>query len=65
MAHAVLDVVAKNPKEEHVAGDVRDAAMHEHRNDQGEINGTRRGLQTRKQELLTGVPGVPARDRES
>jgi hypothetical protein len=33
VAHAVFYVVAKNPKEEHVACDVRDAAMHEHRDD--------------------------------
>ena len=30
MPHAVLDVVAEDPEIEHVAGEVHEAAMHEH-----------------------------------
>jgi hypothetical protein len=46
VAHTVFNVVSKNPKEEHVAGDMRDATMHKHRKDQGEVNRKRRPLQT-------------------
>src|SRR6266516_4740260 len=34
VAHSVLDVIAKDPEEKHVPGDVCDAPMHEHRNEQ-------------------------------
>ena len=36
MAHRVFDVVAEDPEEEHVAGDVQPAAMQKHAGDQGE-----------------------------
>src|SRR5712692_7159864 len=43
---AIFDVVAKDKKKKHVAEDVREAAVHEHRSDQREVNGNRRRLQT-------------------
>src|SRR5260370_40068674 len=54
MTDAIFDVVAKDKKEKHVAEDVRQAAVHEHRSDQGEVNGTRRRLQSRHFQGLTG-----------
>ena len=54
MAQAVFEVVSKDPEEEHVAGDVCDAAVHEHRNNQGQVNREWRRLKTGNQKLLTG-----------
>ena len=52
MAQTIFDVVAKDPKEEHVAEDVRDAAVHEHRSEQREVNRKRRFAETRYQHSL-------------
>ena len=41
---SILDVVAKDKKKKHVAKDVRDAAVHEHRSQQSEIDRNRRWL---------------------
>jgi hypothetical protein len=46
-AHVLFDVVAKNPEEPHIAGNVHDAAMHEHAGQQREIDGERRFLEAR------------------
>src|SRR5882672_3377559 len=54
MTHPVFDVIAKDPEKEHVAGNVRDAAVHEHRYEQSEVDRKRGRLQTGNQELLTG-----------
>src|SRR5436853_3698795 len=43
MPEIVFNVVAENPKIEHVSGNVHEAAMHEHRADQREINRTGTG----------------------
>src|SRR5204863_4252647 len=45
MAKTIFDVVAEDKKEKHVAEDVSDAAVHEHRSDEREINRNRRRLQ--------------------
>ena len=47
MTQTIFDVVAKDPKEEHVAEDVGNAAVHEHRSDQRQIDGNRRRLESR------------------
>ena len=54
MAQTIFNVVAKDPKEKHVAEDVRDAAVHEHRRDQREPNRNRRRLETRHLDALAG-----------
>src|ERR1700730_1817428 len=54
MPQTVLDIVTKDPEEQHVAKDVRDAAVHEHRGDQREIHRNRRWLQARHLDSLTG-----------
>ena len=54
MTDAIFDVVAKDKKKKHVAEDVRDAAVHEHRSDQREVNRNRRRLQSRHLVPLTG-----------
>ena len=41
-AHAILDVVAEDPEEQHVADDVHPAAVHEDRGDQGQPGGVLR-----------------------
>jgi hypothetical protein len=46
VAQTILDVVAEDPEEEHVAGDVREAAVHEHRREEREVNRTRRRTKT-------------------
>src|SRR6266571_292907 len=53
MPKSIFDVVAKDEKEEHVAEDVRDAAMHEHRGEQREVNRNRSRLQTRHFDSLS------------
>ena len=54
MTDAIFDVVAKDKKKKHVPEDVRQAAVHEHRSEQREIDGNRRRLQSRHFELLAG-----------
>src|SRR6266496_750928 len=54
MAHAVFDVISKDPEKKHVTGDVSNTAVHEHRKNQSEIDGKWRRLQTRNQDLLPG-----------
>ena len=36
MAQAIFDVIAEDPEEKHVAEDVRDATVHEHRSEDGD-----------------------------
>ncbi len=36
LAHTVFDVVAEDPEEEHVAGQVQEPAVHEHRRERGD-----------------------------
>src|SRR6185295_2577162 len=38
----IFDLVAEDPKEEHVSGDMRDAAVHEHRSNEREVKRNRR-----------------------
>ena len=57
VADAVLDVVAEDPQEEHVAGEVEPAAVHEHAPEQGQLDRRRPGL-------LRNRDGLPVdRDR--
>ena len=37
-ANAVFDVVAENPQEQHVAADVQQPGMQEHRHEQRQVN---------------------------
>src|ERR1700756_2268536 len=46
MTQPVLDIVAEDEKKKHVAEDVRDPAVHEHRSQKGEIDGNRSWLQS-------------------
>ncbi len=39
LSQDVFDVVAEDPKKEHVARDVKDASMKKHRGNEGDING--------------------------
>ena len=48
----VLDVVSEDPEIEHVSGDVGDAAVHEHGDQEGQVDGQRSGLQPRLHEGL-------------
>src|ERR1041385_8743031 len=50
----IFNVVPKDKKKKHVAKDVRDAAVHEHRRDQREPNRNGRRLQPRHLHPLTG-----------
>src|SRR6267142_5796780 len=54
MPEAILDVVTKDPEEQHIAKDVGDAAVHEHRSDQREVDRNRSWLQSRHYEVLSG-----------
>jgi hypothetical protein len=45
VTEAILNVVAEDPEEQHIAADVSDAAVHEHRHEQGEVNRKRRCFQ--------------------
>src|SRR5204863_8471305 len=49
-----FDVVTKDEKEKHIAENVRDAAMHEHRGEQREVNRNRRRLQAWHFDALAG-----------
>src|SRR6185369_15763114 len=40
MTYAIFDVVAEDPEEKHVAADVREVAVHEHRGEERQINRT-------------------------
>ena len=53
VANAIFDVIAEDEKKKHVAEDVRQAAMHEHRSDQRQVNRDRRWLQARHLDALT------------
>jgi hypothetical protein len=50
--HAIFEVIAEYPEEKHVAEDVRDAAVHEHRSKQREIDTAGRRLQARLLEAV-------------
>src|SRR5438552_6995937 len=39
VTEAIFDIIAKDKKKKHIAEDVSDAAVHEHRSDQREISG--------------------------
>src|SRR5215213_3656541 len=54
VAQTVLDVVAKDPEKQHVAADVCDAAVHEHRGKERQINRKRCYTKTRDQQALSG-----------
>src|SRR5687768_126075 len=54
VAQTVLDVVAEDPEEEHVAAQVSNASMHEHGREQRQINGERCFSESGNQELLAG-----------
>ena len=56
VAHAILDVVAENPQEPHVAQQVGDAAVHEHRRQQRQIDRPGRRLKAGGRELLSAPP---------
>ena len=53
VANAIFDVIAEDEKKKHVAEDVRQAAVHEHRSDQRQVNRDRRWLQARHLDALT------------
>ena len=38
MSEGVLDVVSEDPEIEHVPGDVGDPAVHEHRDEEGQVD---------------------------
>ena len=46
--HRVLDVVAEDPQEQHVAAEVQPAAVQEHRGDQGQLGGHDRELRRQR-----------------
>jgi hypothetical protein len=48
----VLDVVAEDPEEQHVAQQVHQAAVHEHRSQQRQIDAARRRLQLQRGTLV-------------
>src|SRR5438552_12015376 len=54
MTEAIFDVVTKDKKEKHVAEDVRNAAVHEHRSEQRQVNRNRSRLQSRHLDALAG-----------
>ena len=45
MAHYVFEVIAKYPQVQHIAGNMGQPAVHEHRRKQRQVNGDWRGLQ--------------------
>src|SRR5262249_4236848 len=53
VAQAIFDVVAEDPKEQHVAGDVGKAAVHEHRRKERQVNRTRRWTKSWHVQVLT------------
>lgn len=54
MPHRIFYIVAKNEKEQHVAGDMRDAPMQKHRREQCEKDRNGRNPKTRQLHLLAG-----------
>src|SRR5262249_52735316 len=54
MAHRVFDVVAKDIQKEHVAEDMGDASVHEHRHQERQIDRNWRRLQAGNLTLLAG-----------
>src|ERR1043165_881044 len=54
MPETILDVVTKDPQEEHITGDVRDAAVHEHRRYERQVNRTVSRAQPRHDDSLPG-----------
>src|SRR5687767_6162468 len=55
MPEAVFDVVAKDPQVHHVTGNMRPSAMHEHGDEQGEVNMHIGWSQWRPEKLLPGI----------
>src|SRR6185369_3752617 len=55
MAQTILDVVAEDPEKQHVARDVREAAVHEHRGEERQVNRARRWTKTRNRYALAHV----------
>jgi hypothetical protein len=53
--HRVLDVVAEDPQEQHVAAEVQQAAVHEHRGEDGHPGRRRRGRAALDRDLLARV----------
>ncbi len=60
VSERVLDVVSEDPEIEHVAGDVGDAAVHEHGEQEGQVDRDRSELQPR---LLEGLAARRIPDR--
>ena len=54
MAHAVFDVVAEDPEIEHVACDVQEAAVEEHRREHADPREVRGNQAEREHELIDG-----------
>src|SRR2546421_12848659 len=54
VTETVFDVVAKDKKEKHIAENVRDAPMHEHRGEQREVNRNQCRLQSWHLHALAG-----------
>src|SRR5207237_1331574 len=54
VTEAIFDIIAKDKKKKHIAEDVSDAAVHEHRSDQREISGNG---STGHSGRLYGLPG--------
>lgn len=55
MAHRILNIVAKNEQEQHVAGNMPDTAMHEHRSDQGQPDRNGCNAQARQEHPLMRI----------
>ena len=54
MAHAVFDIVAKNPEEEHITSNVRNPSVHKHGSEKRQINRNRSWFKARNQHPLSG-----------
>ena len=54
MAQSIFNVIAKDPKEQHISENVRQPRVHEHRSDEREVNRNGGGLQPRHLNVLAG-----------